>query len=143
MVVPGSTLSIENSCFVNNDFHKHGVVNAFNGATVESDNNFVTIDPTLGCPFIAQAESEDAAFQDGITCVAADATVCSVSDSVLTTSPPTPVATDSPTGPLDRATDAPVGGTSGGFILISTTLTIRLLTSSAAWWLFNLFVMFY
>jgi hypothetical protein len=80
VLVPGSTLTIENTCFVNNSFSKHGAVNMFNGADVNATNNYATDDSLLECPFIAQAADQDLAFSSGVTCIPSDATACSVTD---------------------------------------------------------------
>jgi hypothetical protein len=90
MLASGSTLSIENTCFINNDFFNFGAVNVFHGTAISlARNNYGTIDSDLQCPFVAQADSLEAAFNIGVSCVDFDATECTSEASLFPTQMPT------------------------------------------------------
>ena len=75
----GSPLTLENNCFIDNDFIGVGPVQAFASAPVAAVGNYIDGDDDLFCSFVALSDALPPQSASEITCVEADKASCDVS----------------------------------------------------------------
>jgi hypothetical protein len=100
----GSTVTIEDSCFVNNDFIGFGAIHAWSDSEITLSGNAVEgIDDDLTCQFVAASEVDNPLEDSEVTCIDAQLGSCPLlepkSPGVAPTNPSVVPPTQSPTAP--------------------------------------------
>jgi hypothetical protein len=136
ILTTGPSLTVTDSCFVDNQFLAKATVLALGFDDVVTSNTYGTFTETLPCQFLAAfPNASDLATTDGYTCIEYDATACTAqlpegTDPAPSSPPARPPPTEAPAGPTPTAAPPTALPTeSGGNTAVRCRIMVLLLST--------------